>query len=146
MPLPNGFENELDSRLTRLLSTIRAQCGDPQPPLALKTAIDIIYIGYQNRRGEVAGNVLEDAKERDLVVEWVDEDGRVRLGLTPGGFDALPDQSLYSDADIDALHAVAEVESERQAPDQEIVGWVNEWVNRIKGSAEQSEIEVDSDG
>jgi hypothetical protein len=129
-PLPNGFENNLDARLTKYLAIIRANCGDPQPPMARKTSVNQIY--GRKISGKEAANVHDDALEREFIVEWIDEEGDKWIGITREGFQQLPETRIYTRADVERLHKIAEIQYEREEANQKIVSWVNRWVEWIK--------------
>jgi hypothetical protein len=108
--------------------------------MAHRTAINTIFMGYQNFDKKVAANIHDDALEKGLIVEWIDGDGRSRVGLTQDGFESIPDTVIYGPEDIDPLREIAGVEIDRHEPDQDIIGWANGWVEWIKDNC-QTEID-----
>lgn len=129
--LPNGFTNDINDRLTKYLAVVRANSGDPQPPMARRTSVMQTYASGKIGLKE-AVNIHDDAVEDDYIVTWVDPDGQEWIGLTKDGFRQLPDQRLYTKADIDALREICETEANRETPIQAIIQWANQWLSHIQ--------------
>jgi hypothetical protein len=109
--------------------------------MAHRTAINKIFVGYQNFDAGVAANIHDDAIEKELIVEWVDDDGRLRVGLTQDGFEKIPDTVIYAPEDIDPLREIAGIEIDRHEPDQDVIGWANGWVEWIKDNCQTESAE-----
>lgn len=117
----------------QILSTIRANTGDPMHPLVGATALWTTAVSHGRLDHDAATSALRAAVENGAVLRWTDADGTVRYALTTDGLDAVTGLSPYGEADADALRGVIETEAEREDPDKTVIGWANERLAEVDG-------------
>jgi len=106
-----------------VLSTIRANTGDPMPPLVDATALFTTTVANGRLSHEHATNALRAAVENGDVLRWTDGEGTIRYALTSDGLDSVTGSNPYGDAE--ALREVIETEASRANPDKDVIGWAN---------------------
>jgi hypothetical protein len=113
--------------MTTLLSALRHNVGDPQPPLVSARALWTVAVTNGSLSMNQALRAMDDALKAGQIIRWTDGEGTVRYGLTADGIDALEyrNRPVLSESDADELRRYLEVETQRENPSQEFVGWVN---------------------
>ncbi|AGC34591.1 hypothetical protein HSTV1_46 [Haloarcula sinaiiensis tailed virus 1] len=116
-----------------LLSTLRANVGDPQHVMASAGTLWTAAVAHGQVPADDAQDEMDALLDRELVVRWTDGDGTVRYGPTTDGLEQIPGACPYDAADRETFRACIETELSRETPDAEFVGWANGWTERLAG-------------
>jgi len=114
-------------RYNRVLSALDHNTGDPQRPMCLARTLWTVTIANGDLGHDEARKSFKAATNNNHAIRWRDDEGQPRYGLTVEGAREHPTVSLpiYDDSDADALRRIIDVETTREEPDTDIVGWAN---------------------
>lgn len=118
-------------RYHRLLRMTYHNVGGEQHVMTPATQLWVIC-GHANVAKSDALAAMQAAREHGDVIRWRDGAGRYRYGLTPSGDGQIPfDAPAYKPRDRGTFRAVIETEAESDSPDRDVIGWCNQWLQRI---------------
>lgn len=114
-----------------ILGAIRANVGDPQPPLVGAHALFTVVCANGSLSVDAATTAMDATLDNDHALRWTDGDGTVRYALTTAGLAEVRGTNPYGPADADALRACIATEADRADPDRAFIGWANERLGEL---------------
>lgn len=130
MSSENSDKDVTDDQYELFLSVIAHNTGGKSPVMVPKPNIKVIYC--RKYSAETCDEAANKALRQGHALATIGKKNTPLFGLTLDGLDQIAATHPYSQTDIEHIREIVTAETEKENPNEEIIGWGNTHIMNLK--------------